>query len=347
MPKSRKNAILRDCIPTCCIVFLGCCLVSQGSDFSNTSPDGIDGGSSRADIVGVDRAAAPAYKEPGFFWSRPRENTSKAQFARAKKFEEEGSFRKARNAYEALVCEWGDAPEAPEAQLRLARLMEKAERYERAFCEYQYFLEHYAGSSVSGLASYAEIVSSQFAIANALRENVESAFGAPLGTVTSMYRHIVKNAPDWEKAADCVFFEGLAYEVCGKLERAVPVYERLCVKYPANALVADARYRAAFCRYRISTKAKNDERSAANALQALRLATRFAPDHPEAPKAMEAISDLSRRISSLAYQKAAFYDRIRKNPEAAKLAYRQFLSMYPAAEEAPLVQARLAELERP
>lgn len=345
MLKSRKNAILRDCIPNWCIVVLGLCMAAEGSNFSNTSPNGMDGGASRADIVGVDHAAAPAYKEPGFFWSRPRENTSKAQFARAKKFEDEGSFRKARNAYEALVCEWGDAPEAPEAQLRLARLMEKAERYERAFCEYQYYLEHYAGVSISGLASYGEIISAQFAIANALRENVASAFGAPLSTVTSMYRHIVKNAPDWEKAADCVFFEALTFEVCGKLERAVPVYERLCVKYPASALVSDARYRAAFCRYRISTKAKNDERSAANALQALRLATRFAPDHPDVEKAMEAISDLSRRLSAMAYQKAAFYDQIRKNPEAAKLAYRQFLAMYPASEEALLVKARLAELE--
>ena len=61
---------------------------------------------------------------------------------------------------------------------------------------------------------------------------------------------------------------------------------------------------------------------------------------------MEAISDLSRRISSLAYHKAALYDRILKNPEAAKLAYRQFFSMYPAAEEAPRVQADLVELER-
>ncbi|MGN0844773.1 MAG: hypothetical protein ACI4QT_06090 [Kiritimatiellia bacterium] len=347
MLKSRKNAILRGCLPNWCIVVMGLCMVAQGSNFSNTSPNGMDGGATRGDIVGVDHAAAPAYKEPGFFWSRPRENTSEAQFARAKKFEDEGSFRKARNAYEALVCEWGDAPEAPEAQLRLARLMEKAERYERAFCEYQYYLEHYAGASVSGLASYAEIVSAQFAIANALREKVESAFGAPLSTVTSMYRHIVKNAPDWEKAADCVFFEALTFEVCGKLERAVPVYERLCVKYPANALVADARYRAAFCRYRISAKAKNDERSAANALQALRLATRFAPEHPDAAKAMEAISDLSRRLSAMAYQKAAFYDRGRKNPEAAKLAYRQFLEQYPAAEEAPLVKARLVELEQP
>lgn len=347
MLKSRKNAILRDCIPNWCIVFVGLCMLAQGSNFSNTSPNGMDGGASRGDIVGVDHAAAPAYKEPGFFWSRPRENTSKAQFARAKKFEDEGSFRKARNAYEALVCEWGDAPEAPEAQLRLARLMEKAERYERAFCEYQYYLEHYAGASISGLAPYPEIVSAQFAIANALRENVASAFGAPLSTVTSMYRHIVKNAPDWEKAADCVFFEALTFEVCGKLERAVPVYERLCVKYPANALVSDARYRAAFCRYRISTKAKNDERSAANALQALRLATRFAPEHPDAEKAMEAISDLSRRLSAMAYQKAAFYDQVRKNPEAAKLAYRQFLAAYPASEEASLVKARLAELEQP
>lgn len=343
MTKSRTNAVAR----LFCGLAVWILVASSSPAYTPVQRGGRVSDTSQSTFERTDNAAAPDYKEPGFFWTRPREKTAEAQMARARALEAAGSTRKARKAYEALVREWGDAPEAAEAQLKFAQLCEAAGKYERAFREYQYYLEHYAGGRVSDLASYIDIVSSQFGIANALRARVTSPLGPSMETVASMYRHIVDNAPDWERAPDCVFYEALTYEACNALQKAVPVFERLCTKYPASGLVADARYRAAFCRYTLSSKAKNDERSAANALQAVQLARRVAPSHPEAARAGEAAAELSRRLSRMAYEKAEFYDRIRANPKAARIAYEQFLKAYPASEEAEIVRARLAELPQP
>ncbi len=66
--------------------------------------------------------------------------------------EKAGRLRGARKAFDALVHEWGDAPEAAEAQLGVAALHETAGNLEAAFREYQYFIEHYAsGAEIGGL----------------------------------------------------------------------------------------------------------------------------------------------------------------------------------------------------
>ena len=57
------------------------------------------------------------------------------------------------------------------------------------------------------------------------------------------------------------------------------------------------------------------------------------------------VTALSARATRMAWERAEFYDRVRKNPDAARLAYAEFLRLYPAAAEAPAVRARLAELQ--
>ena len=70
-----------------------------------------------------------------------------------------------------------------------------------------------------------------------------------------------------------------------------------------------------------------------------------APGSPDAPRATERERELSARQTAQAFERAAFYDRIRGKPEAAAIAYRDFLRRFPDAAEAPRVRARLAEIE--
>ena len=303
------------------------------------SPDG------GAAFAPRDPAAAPDFKTPWHLFGAPAEDSAAAQFARAKNLEGEKRWSAAISAYDALVHNWGSSPEAPAAQLSVARLLEFTGDYEKAFKEYQYFLENY-GAGGGGAFGYADVVAAQFACANQLRTRISSSPWSPSYTlVSAMFRKIADNAPDGPRAAESVYLQAMSLELGGADEKAVPVYERLPAKYPASDLVASARYRAAFCRARLADAAPNDERTLVHALQALRSALASSPNSPEAPRAAERERELSARQTAQAFERAAFYDRVRHKPEAAAMAYRDFLRRFPDAPEAPRARARLAEIE--
>ncbi len=292
-----------------------------------------------------DPAAAPEHKTPWHLFGAPAEDTAADQFARGRAFEAKKRWGAAIGAYQALVHNWGASAEAPAAQLSIARLLEFTGEYEDAFKEYQYWLEHY-GAAGGGEFGYADVVAAQFACANQLRTRISSSPWSPsYGLVAAMFRKVAENAPDGPRAAESVFLEAMCFELGGADDRAVPVYERLVVKYPANELVAPSRYRAAFCRARLADEAPNDGRTLALALTALRGALATAPDSPDAARAAERERELRARQTAQAFERAAFYDRVRGKPDAAAIAYRDFLRRFPEAAEAPKARARIAEIE--
>ena len=307
------------------------------------------GGPSPADGGGQwtprDPAAAPDLKTPWHLFGAPAENAPDAQLARGRRLEGQKRWSAAIDAYQALVHNWGASPEAAEAQLSLARLLEFSGRYEDAFREYQYWLEHY-GSAGGGAFGYADVVAAQFACANQVRTTVTASPWSPsYELAAAMFRRIAENAPDGGRAAESVFLEGTCLELAGADDRAKTAYDRLAVKYPGSPLVPSARFRAAFCRARLSDGAPNDERLLVHAIEALRAALATAPDAPDAPRAAEWERELVARQTAQAFERAAFYDRVRRNPAAAALAYREFLRRHPDAAEAPRARERIAEIE--
>ena len=292
-----------------------------------------------------DPAAAPEHKTPWHLLGAPAEDTAAAQMARAQGFESKKRWSAAIDAYQSLVHNWGSSAEASAAQLSIARLLEFSGKYEAAFKEYQYWLEHY-GAAGGGDFGYADVVAAQFACANQLRTRISSSPWSPsYKLVSAMFRKIAENAPDGPRAAESVYLQAMSLELGGDDANAVPVYERLVVKYPAGDLADSARYRAAFCRARLSDASPNDGRTLAHALASLRGALVAAPGSPDAPRATERERELSARQTAQAFERAAFYDRIRGKPEAAAIAYRDFLRLFPDAAEAPRARARLAEIE--
>ena len=297
-------------------------------------------------FVERDRAAAPDLKTPCHFWGAPAEDDPAAQLARAVSFEAKGRMGAARKAYNALVHNWGASAEAAVAQLSVARLYEAGGDFEDAFSEYQYYIERYAGSNAAPGYDWLDVVRSQYSIASALLPKAgRGIFDESPSLVAAMFRHVAENAPDWEKAPDAVFREALAWESDRDWNKAVSAYDKLMAKYPSSALFIDACYRAGECRWRISEKWPNDERALGNALETMRRALRLSSSHPAAPETSERVAALSARATRMAWKRAEFYDRVRKNPEAAAIAYREFLRRYPGAAEAPMVRERLAEIQ--
>lgn len=292
-----------------------------------------------------DRAAAPEPKTPWHLFGAPAEDTAAAQMARAKRFEAAGRKSAARKAYDSLVHNWGASPEASEAQLSVARLFGEEGNREDAFREYQYWIERYAATSPVEGATYESAVAAQFALANSLRADLG---GGPLSPsaemVASMFRHVVANAPDSPRAAEAVLSEGACYETDGAWAKAVNAYERLGAKYPASDLVPASRYRSAACRYRLAKRQPNDEATLRNALEMLRFALRTDPQNPEAPEARARAEELSARQTRMAFERAEFYDRVRRDPEAAVLAYGDFLKQFPNTPESARARERMEAL---
>lgn len=295
----------------------------------------------------VDRSSAYEFKEPGWLWfNRPSKKTPEEQLILAKAFEAKGEWKAASSAYNALVKEWGASPEASVAQLGVACMQEMRKNFEASFREYQYYIDYYATTAPAAGYNFQDIIDSQFAVANELRAKLGHGWSSP-GTelVASMFRRIAENAPDGPRAPDCVYYEALSYEQGGYDRKAVPVYERLAAKYPTHELTPEALYRAAFCRCRLSDKAPNDERTAVNALEALRLAIKADPSSEHADEAGKLVMKFSDGIAKSAFERAEFYEKIRRDNAAALVAYREFLRKYPASTYSDKARERIAAIE--
>ena len=272
-----------------------------------------------------------------------RKKTPAEQLAYAQSEEARDALRGARRGYDAIVHEWGNSPEAIEAQLGVARLCERGNMMRRAFQEYQYAITHY-----SGHFPYEAIVEKQYAIANLLRSGLSGRMwfggGASQDEVIDMFQIIVDNAPAWTNAPACMLYIGLTHEAGRNLAEAVTAYEALATRYPRSDEAVTGLYRAALCRYTLSSASPRDERLLRNAIAAVRFFLDTHPDHAEAPTLQGYHDELTLRLARMAYDRAAFYDTVRQRPEAAIVAYQEFLRLFPDAPHAEQAQARLDEL---
>lgn len=292
---------------------------------------------------------APPPKLPRAMFGKPDKSNPTEQFAHARELEKNGRHKKARKAYNALVHAWPMSRQAASAQIGVASMDEMRGRFVDAFKEYQYFIENYGGAEMPDGLTYYDVIESQFAIANALRVKLDDGwFSAPnADTVARMYDKIATdNAPEWARADECLMLRASIFDSERNYTTAIAAYEQLINKYPRSRFVADALYRTAYCRYRISEKASRDEYTLKNAIAAANIALRAAPDHAESGATLERLGHLSRRLTAMNFARAEFYDRIRQNPEAAILAYNEFLKNYPGAAEARHARERLAELAK-
>lgn len=296
----------------------------------------------------LDEYASPAWKQPGWWW-RARKDTPAEQLAYANAEFEAGHLRRACSAYNELVHTWQSSPEAPAAQLGLARAYEARGNKTRAFQEYQYAILRFPNA-----IPYEETVAAQMALARDMEGELGSGFlgwGASVDAedLAELYRIVAANAPASDLAPECFFRMGevLSGEHSRRYDLALDPYETLGARYPASPLVPAAAYGAARARVLLARKYPNDDKRAHAAADSidftLRGYGRLLPG--------EAVADLrawraeiASAIARADFGKAAFYDTIRRKPDAAAAAYRRFVELHPDVPEAEAARRRLAEL---
>lgn len=315
----------------------------QGADAGGGGAQGADSGEYRGrspmEIVG-----AKEFKEKGVWFGRPAKGTPEEQLAYAAELEAGGSVRSATSAYNTVVKEWaGEFPEAAKtAQLKVAELYLKRGRPADAFGEYQYFIEKFTDADDG---AFMGALARQFAIANDELARIEAGKGrTEADVVAAMFHRVVRNAPDWDRAAESQFKRGMCLEHKKEWFEAVFVYEALVSRFPRSEFVTEALYRSAFARVRLSDKKPRDERMMRNAIQSLREAFDNDRSHAMAEEAVGKHDRLMSSLSRMNFEKAAFYDRIRKNPKAAVIAYKAFAKEFAGWPEAELALKRAEEL---
>lgn len=287
----------------------------------------------------------PERKHPGFF-HRPDKSTPGEQLEYARALEAAGRIRTAMKQYDALVRQWHASPEAPIAQEAYARLLARREKYEKAFTAYQYLFDFYAGAFDSE-----RILEEQFKIANAVRIERHGGLFLFKGVAAPeqalpMFSKIVANAPQGSRAAEAQFMIGSIHEDSGDYNLAASAYESVQLRYPSSPMAEEAAFGRARSLYMLAKKTPRDEEGIRNAISALSLCLRDFPANPNAETARGYLGEMRNRIEKLYYERAVFYDRAAHRPEAAVMAYREFIGLFPSSERKEAVEQRMDYLQR-
>ena len=293
--------------------------------------------------------ANPAWKQPSWWW-RARKETAAEQLAYGMEQANAGHLRRARAVFEELVHTWQSSPEAPTAQLALARVQEVRGRKPKAFREFQYAVLMFPNA-----IPYDEVVAHQMALVRDMEGELGSGFlgwGESMDAegVAELYRIVAANAPASELAPECLFRMGevLAGPHCRKYDLALEPYEMLAARYPESQFVPAAAYGATQARVLLARKYPRDEKrlvAAANSIASTLESHAQRLDEESVAELRKWRDEIAFAIAHADYERAAFYDTIRRNPQAAAAAYRRFLQLHPDSADAERARTRLAHLE--
>ncbi|OGV71641.1 MAG: hypothetical protein A2269_08870 [Lentisphaerae bacterium RIFOXYA12_FULL_60_10] len=289
--------------------------------------------------------AAPDRKTPRWL-RRPSCTTPADQLLYAGRLETEGRLRRARRAYDDLVREWHAAPEASEAQFKLAGVLEQSRKWQAAFDEYQYLLDQFTAGY-----PHEAVLERQFRIAHAVMTDRHfKLLGMPGFTTPEaalpLFEKIVKNAPTSATAAEAQYLIGDIHDQRDDLEDAIDAFLHLRNRYPDSSYVAEADFRRALCLYRLFLKRPREEETCREALSNLSLFIRDYPAHPRVREAQQRLDELKESLAGMYYERAQFYERgAHRKPGAALIAYQDFIRNFPGSPLALDAARRINELK--
>ena len=283
-------------------------------------------------------------KHPTWF-RKPAQATAPEQLAYATRLRAEGETAAAARQFRALVHQWHDSAEAPVAQLAFAEILLDRGQYRKAFNEFQYLIHFYVGDF-----PYDKAMSNQFRIAHEMMTRRHGklllfrGFKAPERAL-EYFEKIVDSAPNWEKTASALFFIGSIQEERKNYDDAVTAFERVRREFPASPMAPLAAYRGALCRCQTADQHPRDEIRCREALSAMAAYLRDYPDGDDAGEVRTRMEALKKRLSEMYFERAVFYDRMKKQPQAAQLAYEDFLRRFAWSEHAAVATRRVEELQ--
>jgi outer membrane protein assembly factor BamD len=279
-----------------------------------------------------------------FFSPAPTKADSAAQLAHGKDLIAKGSLKRAAKELNYLVLKWPGSPEAAEAQWLRATTLEALGKRELAFDEYQTLLARYGAES-----PYQQVLTNQWRIAQAVETRRKAAFFLFKGFTTPeasipLYETIVGNAPSWERAPELLYRIGEIQHGSWKTEEAIKTFNRIVAEYPSSPYAEKAAFAKAQCSLQLAEEYPNHEEHTRAAWADVTFYLTHFETRNHTMQAMKMQSDLRAKLARFAFEKAEFYDRVVKTPEAALVAYEAFVREYPVSAWTERAKARIAAL---
>ncbi|MBA4387450.1 MAG: hypothetical protein C0404_05675 [Verrucomicrobia bacterium] len=282
----------------------------------------------------------PEKKTTGWIFHRnAAKPTAAGQWAYIQELIQAGHTNKAAAECDMLVRKWHDSSEAPQAQLLYARLLDENGSYDDAFEQYQYLVNWYAGTF-----KHDEVLEREFRIANHVLGSKRWFVLDSYETALPMFEKILRNGANWSKAPQVQFTIGHILEKLDRIDDAVKAFELVHMRYPESEYAPDAAYRRAAALYSLAESATRDETAQRDALSCLTMTLRDYPNADLARDARQQQEKLKNRLADMYFDRAAFYDRIAGKPQAAVIAYTDFVRSFPKSDRTQAVQDRIDEL---
>ena len=292
-----------------------------------------------------DGSFKPLKKEPKLFafLNGPKMDDASSQFAWASRLETEDDVSGARKAYDALVREWPTASEAPQAQLKVARLLAAELDYEESFKEYRYLLDFYSNS-----CDFGAVVREMYKLAELMREEGKTILFFNFRNTVDVrraYESLVLRAPGADFVPRAMLTIAGLREDEGRLSEAVAVYENLRNIYPTVPEAKEAAYNEARTRMNIVRDHEYNRNRVRDTADFLRqTVSGVVLDDAKVADLRAWLSECEGYLEDEAWKAAKFYDSPTRTRGSAVNAYNVFLKDYPAGGHAEEARARIVEL---
>ena len=293
-----------------------------------------------------DEVVTSEKKTPRWFaWlNGPARTNAVEQMEYARSLEEGESWSAARKAYDALVREWPESPEAPLAQEALARIFdEKDADYERAFGEYKYLLDFYPSK-----CAFDAVAEKMYEAAKSMKAKGTTFMLIRFANASEVRRAleaVVLRASGAKYAPEAMLAIGSIREDEGEWDKAALVYENLRGLYGSTDEARTALLREGAVRMKLLRDHGYNRARCRDTADFLRMALASGPSSSARAELEKWLQEANGLLDDEAWEAAKFYDSRTRTRRSAIEAYERFLAENPASAHAKEARARLAELK--
>ncbi|MDD2710371.1 MAG: outer membrane protein assembly factor BamD [Verrucomicrobiae bacterium] len=302
-----------------------------------------------AGFIAAQRLPAPVIYRPGQGWEvegkESVEETSREQLAKAEKYEKDGKYEEAKDAYGALVKTWPLSPNAAEAQYRYGTMLYKVFEFQISFKEFQKCLEKYPDTE-----HFEDILKYQYDIGCLFlageRQKLWKIPTLPsMDKTVEMFEQVIKNGPYSKVAPAAQLKIGFAREKQHRWDDAVKAYQELIRKYPKSNLADDSQFQIGYTYYLASKEADYDQTATNRAITAFQDYVTKYPASEKIEQANEYVGKLKAEQARGYLNVARYYDG-QKKFEAASVYYNKVIQEYPNTELAKDAVLRLEQIKK-
>ena len=285
---------------------------------------------------------------------RPAKTTPETQLAWVNELKDTGHTIRASKACLALVNAWPESPQAPVAQLIYCRLLEQRGKPAKAFDEYQFLVEAYAG-----FFPYDEVMDRMYAIADAMAQRdryfLFIKFKTPEEAIP-LFEQLIRNGTQWKRAAELQFRIARIYEKTQQYDLAIEAYGIYHQRYPVSPLAEQALFYQGRCCYEYARKNPVALDLRENAVAVLQGFIDWYPYSDMAAEARVYLTELQRYLAGGLYGQAMLYDKTARftgNKQkrraclvAARICYERVIDEFPHSGLAEQAHIRIAMINQ-